>query len=68
MATTFSELAFAELHVKAARRLAAELLERLIAIVPDKIKKVLTGNGTHFTTPGNERAAAAKIKTALAKG
>ena len=44
-----SKFAFAELHVKATRRIAANFLRALIAAVPDKIHTVLTDNGTQFT-------------------
>ena len=47
-----SKFAFAELHEKATRRIAAEFLRHLIDAVPYKIHTVLTDNGTHFTTPG----------------
>ncbi|MEX2632244.1 MAG: IS481 family transposase [Tistlia sp.] len=63
-----SKFAFAELHEQATRRSAADFLRRLIATVPYKIHTVLTDNGTHFTTPGNERSAVAEIKDAIAEG
>jgi hypothetical protein len=44
-----SKLAFAELHVKATRRIAANFLRALIAAVPYTIHTVLTDNGTPFT-------------------
>lgn len=43
-----SKFAFAELHDKATRRIAAEFLRRLIDAVPYKIHTVLTDNGMAF--------------------
>ena len=63
-----SKFAFAELHERVTRRLAADFLHRLIEAVPYKIHIVLTDNGTHFTTPGNKCSAAADIKAALERG
>jgi len=63
-----SKVAFVELHQKATRRVAADFLRSLIAALPYKIHTVLTDNGTHFTTPGNESSAAALIKQAFARG
>ena len=63
-----SKFAFAELHERATRRTAADFLRRLIDAVPYKIHTLLTDNGTHFTTPGNKRSAAAEIKAAIEKG
>jgi transposase InsO family protein len=63
-----SKFAFAELHERATRRVAADFLHRLIDAVPYKIHTVLTDNGTHFTTPGNKASAAAAIREALARG
>ena len=63
-----SKFAFAELHERATRRTAADFLRRLIDAVPYKIHTLLTDNGTHFTTPGNKRSAAAEIRAALQKG
>ena len=45
-----SKFAFAELHEKQHRAIAADFLRALIAAVPYKIHTVLTDNGTHFTT------------------
>ena len=44
-----SKFAFAELHAKATRRIAANFLRALIAAVPYRIHTVLTDNGTQFT-------------------
>jgi transposase InsO family protein len=44
-----SKFAFAQLHEKATRRIAADFLRALIAAVPYKIHTVLTDNGTQFT-------------------
>ena len=74
-----SKFAFAELHERATRRIAAEFLKRLIEAVPYKIHTVLTEanvyherqaltDGTHFTTPGNLASAAEDIQEAIIKG
>jgi transposase InsO family protein len=63
-----SKFAFAELHERATRRVAADFLRRLIDAVPYRIHTVLTDNGTHFTTPGNKASAAGDIREALARG
>jgi hypothetical protein len=46
-----SKFAFAELHERATRRIAAEFLRRLIDCVPFRIHTVLTDNGFQFTPP-----------------
>ncbi len=43
--------ACAELHERATRRIAADVLRRLIERVPYTIYTVLTDTGTHFTEP-----------------
>ncbi|HEX2236900.1 MAG TPA: IS481 family transposase, partial [Gammaproteobacteria bacterium] len=63
-----SKFAFAQLHEKATRRVAADFLRALIALVPYKVHTVLTDNGTHFTTPGNISSTAPLIKEAIARG
>jgi transposase InsO family protein len=63
-----SKFAFIELHEKATRRVAANFLRALIRAVPYKIHIVLTDNGTHFTSPGNSRSAAADIRLAMDRG
>ena len=63
-----SKFAFAELHERATRRIAADFLRRLIEAVPYRIHTVLTDNGTHFTTPGNKRSAAQDLKTMIQSG
>jgi len=63
-----SKVAFVQLHQKATRSVAADFLRSLIAALPYKIHTVLTDNGTHFTTPGNESSAAGIIKEALGRG
>jgi Integrase core domain len=63
-----SKFAFAQLHEKATRSIAADFLQALIAAAPYKVHTVLTDNGTHFTTPGNESSAAPDIKLALERG
>lgn len=47
-----SKFAFAELHERATRQVAADFLKRLVALVPYKIHTVLTDNGTQFTQVG----------------
>jgi transposase InsO family protein len=63
-----SKFAFAQLHEKATRAVAADFLQALIAAVPYKIHTVLTDNGTHFTTPGNVCSMAQELKECLARG
>jgi transposase InsO family protein len=55
-----SKFAFAQLHEKATRRIAADFLRALVAAVPYTIHTVLTDNGTQFVdcTPINEEAEA----------
>jgi transposase InsO family protein len=63
-----SKFAFVELHREAKRRTAGDFLRHLVEAVPYRITKVLTDNGTHFTTPGAGGSAAPLIVEALAKG
>src|SRR5918993_5788242 len=49
-----SKFAFARLHEKASRRIAADFLRALVAAVPYKVHTVLTDNGTHFTDPSGD--------------
>src|SRR5215210_747647 len=63
-----SKFAFAQLHEKATRRIAADFLRALVAAVPYRVHPVLTDNGTHFTTPGNTSSAAPDIKAAIDAG
>ncbi|MBD2749580.1 IS481 family transposase [Microvirga sp. BT688] len=63
-----SKFAFAQLHEKATRQVAADFLRALIAAAPYKVRTVLTDNGTHFTTPGNTSSAAPLIKEAMERG
>jgi transposase InsO family protein len=63
-----SKFAFAQLHEKATRQVAADFLRALIAAAPYKLHTVLTDNGTHFTTPGNASSAAPLIKEAMERG
>jgi len=60
-----TKFAFVELHEKATRRIAGDFLRALIRAVPYRIHTVLTDNGTHFTSPGNVRSAAAEIRLAI---
>ena len=55
-----SKFAFAQLHERATRRIAADFLRALVAAVPYRINTVLTDNGTQFIdrTPSNEEAEA----------
>ena len=62
-----SKFAFAELHEKATRRVAADFLRRLIAAVPYRIHTV-TDNGTHFTDPRSHGSAVPEIRAALETG
>ena len=43
-----SKFAYAQLHERATRRIAADFLRALVAAVPYTIHTVLTDNGTHF--------------------
>ena len=56
-----SKFAFAQLHERATRRIAADFLYALVAAVPYRIHTVLTDNGAQFVdrTPSNEEAEAA---------
>ncbi len=60
-----TKFAFVELHEKATRSIAGDFLRALIKAVPYRIHTVLTDNGTHFTSPGNVRSAAAEIRRAM---
>ena len=62
-----SKFAFAELHEKATRRVAANLLRALAAAVPSRIHTVLTDNGTHFTEPSGNTWTPAEIKALRAE-
>ena len=57
-----SKFAYAQLHERATRRIAADFLRTLIEIVPYKIHTVLTDNGTHFTEPRGESWSVSEIK------
>jgi transposase-like protein len=63
-----SKFAFAQLHEKATRAVAAGFLRDLIVTVPYKIHTVLTDNGLHFTIPGAGGSAVPEIKRAIAAG
>lgn len=60
-----SKFAFAELHQRVTRRIAADFLRRLIDAVPYKIHTVLTDNGTHFTDPTGDGWRPKEIKRML---
>jgi hypothetical protein len=49
-------------------RVSTDFLKGLIEAVPYKIHTVLTDNGLHFTSPGNQHSMAAEIKRALQQG
>ena len=57
-----------ELHERVLQRVAGDVLQRLIAAVPDRVHTVLTDNGIHFTTPGNTASAAPLIQQAMDRG
>ena len=61
-----SKFAFAELHERVTRRIAADFLRRLIAAVPYRIHTVLTDNGIHFTDTIGDGWRPADIKRMLA--
>jgi transposase InsO family protein len=61
-----SKFAFAELHERATRRIAADFLRRVIDTVPYRIHTVLTDNGTQFTEPTGDGWRPADIKRMLA--
>lgn len=61
-----SKLAFAELHERVTRRVAADFLRRLVEAAPYRIHTVLTDNGTHFTDPTGDGWSPADIKRMLA--
>src|SRR5918998_1198776 len=65
-----SKFAFAQLHERATRRIAADFLRALVAAVPYTIHTVLTDNGTQFVdrTPRNEEAEATAIAYWAARG
>lgn len=52
-----SKFAFAELHERMTRPVAAEFLRHLIAAVPYKIHTILTDNGIQFANRANDRYA-----------
>ena len=63
-----SKFAFARLHERATRRVAADFLRDLLKAVPYRVHTVLTDNGQHFTTPGNAASAAPLIREAMDRG
>lgn len=52
-----SKFAFAELHQRMTRTIAAEFLRRLIAAVPYRIHTILTDNGVQFTNLPHQKYA-----------
>ena len=63
-----SKFAFAELHERVTRRVAADFLRRLAVAVPYRIHTVLTDNGTHFTEPTGDGWKPADIRRMRASG
>jgi hypothetical protein len=61
-----SKFAFAEVHERATRRIAADFLRRLIERVPYHIHTVLTDNGVQFTAPHGSWSVA-EIQAMLAR-
>jgi transposase InsO family protein len=61
-----SKFAFAELHERATRRIAADFLRRLIERLPYHVHTVLTDNGFHFTAPHGSWSVA-EIRAMLAR-
>ena len=51
--------------MRATRSIAGDLLRALIKAVPYTIHTVLTDNGTHFTSPGNNCFASAELRRAM---
>lgn len=49
-----SKLAFAQLHEKATRQIAADFLHDLVNAVPYRIHTLLTDNGVQFAYTGSE--------------
>lgn len=66
MLSRTSRFAFAQLHGKATRRIAADFLRALVAAAPDTIHTALTDKGTRFvdSTPASPEAEAAAIRAA----
>ncbi len=62
-----SKFAFAELHERAPRRVAADFLRRLIAAVPYRIHTVRTDTGARFADPKGDGWTAAEVKRLLAE-
>ena len=60
-----SKFAYAELHARPTRRIAADFLRKLIEIVPYKIHTVLTDNGSHFTEPRGKSWSVSEIKAMI---
>ena len=56
-----SKVAFAELHPRATKMLAAEFLRRVLAALPYQVHKVLTDNGTQFGNMPHQRYACRHI-------
>jgi transposase InsO family protein len=50
-----SKFAYAELHERQTRRIAADFLRRLIEVVPYQLHTVLTDNGIQFTHRKTDR-------------
>ena len=63
-----AKFAFVQLHEKATRRVASDVLPALVKAVPDRIHTILTDNDTHFTDPRDPGSVAAEIREAIAAG
>jgi len=63
-----SKFAYVELHERAPRSTARQILLNLIKVVPYKIHTVLTDNGVQFTDPKGESRTPSDIKQALKGG
>jgi transposase InsO family protein len=50
-----SKFAYAELHTRQTRRIAADFLRSLIEVVPYQLHTILTGNGIQFTHRKTDR-------------
>ena len=63
-----SKFAFAELHERVTRRVAADFLRRLVDAVPYRVHTVLTDNGTPFTDPTGNGWSPTDIRAILDAG
>lgn len=63
-----SKFTFVEVHSKATRRVAADFFRHLVEAVPNRVKIILTDNGTHFTDPTGDGWTPADIKAMRVEG